>query len=281
MGSMNKQNYLCKKTTSPIEINGDLNKPVWQRVEKSPRFIDVIGGNPGLYDTRAALLWDEKYLYVGFWCEEPYPTAHITQRDGLLWFENDFEIFIDGGDSYYELQVNALNNIYEAFYIWKDAYSKFADFQEFDVFKNDARVFGGNHDRTGEFFWKGSHPRGNRWAFLNWDFPGLKTAVKINGRLNDTSEPSQGLEIEFAFPWSGMTHLANGRFIPPRKGDLWKIFMGRYQKMQINGREESVGWSWDKIGTNDNHYPELFTQIEFSEECVLSELYSAFFAIDQ
>ena len=265
---MKRSNYLCKKISTPIEINGDLSKPVWQKAEKSPRFVDLIGGTPGLYDTRAALLWNDEYLFAGLWCEEPYPTAHITERDGLLWFENDFEIFIDGGDTYYELQVNALNVIYEAFYIWKDAYSKFSTYPEFDVFENDARVFGGNHDRTGEYFWRGSHPRGNRWVFLNWDFPGLKTAVKINGRLNDTKEPSQGLEVEFAFPWSGMRHLANGRQLPPEQGDLWRLFIGRYQKLQINGTDISVGWAWDKIGTNDNHFPELFTPIEFSNECI-------------
>jgi hypothetical protein len=263
-----KENYLCRKTAAPILIDGDLGKDVWQKAEKSPRFIDVIGGTPALYDTRAAVLWDEEFLYVGFSCEEPYPKAAITERDGLIWFENDFEVFIDGGDTYYELQINAINNIYEAFYIWQDAYrqdSIYASQREFDVFKNNARVFGGNHDRKGEYFWRGSHPRGNRWAFLNWDFPGLKTAVRIDGTLNDDENASKGLTIELAFPWKGMHWLANGRSLPPNPGDVWRIFMGRYEKLRMNGREESVGWAWDKIGTDDNHFPELFTKIEFTD----------------
>jgi len=258
--------YVCKKIREPLRIDGDMSKPDWRAAERSPRFVDVIGGTPGLYDTRAALLWDDDYLYIGFECEEPYPAAEVTERDGLIWFENDFEIFIDGGDAYYELQVNAINNIYEAFYIWKDAYDKFKNYPEFDVFKNDARVFGGNHDRTGKYFWKGSHPRGNRWAFLNWDFPGLVTAVKVNGGLNDINEPSDGIGIEFAFPWSGMARLAGGRKLPPEDGDVWRIFMGRYEMLNINGKKESVGWAWDKIGTDDNHCPESFTRIVFSEE---------------
>jgi hypothetical protein len=73
------------------------------------------------------------------------------------------------------------------------------------------------------------------------------------------------LSIEFAFPWKGMKWLANGRELPPKPGDVWRIFMGRYEKLRMNGREESVGWSWDKIGTDDNHYPELFTRIEFTD----------------
>ncbi|MGL5722586.1 MAG: carbohydrate-binding family 9-like protein [Brevinema sp.] len=259
--------YICKKTTEKINFDGKLEDNVWKNIEKSPRFIDVIGGTPALYDTKAALTWDDQYLYVGMWCEEPFPEATLTQRDDYLWFENDYEIFIDGGDTYYELQVSAINNIYEVFYIWQDAYQKNPTFRqapEFDVFKNNARVFGGNHDRTNEYFWKGSHPRGNRWAFLNWDMPGLKTSVYVDGKVNDPSTVSKEVRILFAFPWAGMKWLQNGKISPPKEGDVWRIFIGRYQKLKMNGREESVGWAWDKIGTNDNHYPEKFTQIKFS-----------------
>ena len=259
--------YQCVRTKEKIVVDGDLNKPVWQQALKSPRFIDVIGGNPGLYDTRSALLWDDEYLYVAFWCEEPYPEAHLTKRDDLLWFENDIEVFIDGGDTYYELQLNALNNIYEVFYIWKDAYLADQKYrQDFDILEHQGQSFGGNHDRNGKYFWVGSHPRGNRWAFRNWDLPGLKTAVKIDGTLNDITQPSKGWTVELAFPWQGMQWLANGRSLPPKAGDHWKLFLGRYQKLNLNGQEVHVGWAWDKIGTDDNHYPERFTVIEFVEQ---------------
>lgn len=261
--------YVAKKVSQPLTIDGDLTKEAWQKSEKSHRFVDVIDGHPGLYDTRASVLWDDEYLYIAYWCEEPYPNATVSERDGLIWFENDFEVFIDGGDTYYELQVNAINNIYEVLYIWQDAYRNnpaFRQAPEFDLVANEARVFGGNHDRQGKYFWKGSNPRGNRYAFLNWDFPGLKTVVKIDGELNNWDKPSRGVTIEFAFPWSGMKWLANGRDLPPKDGDVWRIFMGRYEKLHINGQEVSVGWAWDEVGTDDNHAPERFTEIRLSEE---------------
>lgn len=260
----------CYRTRSALTIDGKLDESCWQRAPKSPRFIDVIGGTPGLYDTRSALLWDDNNLYIAFWCEEPYPAASITERDGLIWFENDVEVFIDGGDSYYEFQINALNTIYEVFYIWKDAYVKGGKFDvaEFDIFAQDALTFGGNHDRTGEYFWQGSHPRKNRWTFRNWDFPGLKTAVSIDGKLNDPTVVSKGWTLELAFPWQGMKWLANGRSLPPQKGDIWRLFLGRYQKLLLNGEEIHVGWAWDKIGTGDNHYPERFTEITFTTDYV-------------
>jgi hypothetical protein len=32
---------------------------------------------------QAAALWDDEYLYVGFWIEEPFVRARLTERDAL------------------------------------------------------------------------------------------------------------------------------------------------------------------------------------------------------
>ena len=50
----------------------------------------------------------------------------------------------------------------------------------------------------------------------------------------------------------------------PTDGVTWRLFLGRYEKLMLNGAETHVGWAWDKIGTDDNHYPERFTEISFS-----------------
>jgi len=256
--------YTCRKVTGPIEINGDLTKPVWQSCEKTRRFIDVIDGAPALYDSRAALLWDDDYLYAGFWCEEPFVRANLTERDSLVFSENDIEIFIDGGDTYYEFQLNALNTIYEVFYIWKDAYQRGGkyDIPEFDLLK--AQTFGGNHDRKNEYFWQGAHPRGLRYIYRDWDFPGLKTAVCVDGELNRNDKPAKGWTAEIALPWSGMRWLRDGKTGPPEEGETMGIFLGRYQILRVNGQNIQVGWAVDEVGTNDNHAPERFTRIVFA-----------------
>ncbi len=107
-------------------------------------------------------LWSNQILYISFWAEEPFVAATQTKRDSIVFLENDLEVFIDGGDCYYELEVNALNTIYEVFFIWKDAYKKGSRFDvaAFDVFKEKAMTFGGDYDRTGESFWWGRHQRG-------------------------------------------------------------------------------------------------------------------------
>jgi hypothetical protein len=260
--------YTCLRAPSPITIDGDVNKPVWRAAQWSPRFVDMVSGRPALYNTRAAALWDDDYFYVAMWAEEPMVEAELTKRDALVFFENDLEIFIDGGDTYYEFEINALGTIYEVFYIWRDAYTRGGRFDvpEFDVHSPDAHSFGGDHPHDVETFWRGAHPRGTRWAFLNWDFPGLKTAVKIDGTLNDNSDIDRGWSVELAFPWAGMPWLANGRSLPPNDGDTWRIFFGRFQKLESRGKEVQPhpGWAWNRHVVGDTHIPESFTRVTFS-----------------
>jgi hypothetical protein len=262
--------YTCRKVQSRIEINGDLNKQEWKDAVKSQRFVDMVTGEPGLYDTRSAALWDDENLYIAFWAEEPFVSAAQTERDSIIFLENDLEVFIDGGDCYYELEVNALNTIYEVFFIWKDAYRKGSRFDvpEFNIFKEKAMTFGGDYDRTGESFWWGRHPRGLRWAFLDYDMPGLTTAVKVDGKINDQTHVDKGWSLEIAIPWQSLKWLANGRSLPPEEGDIWRIFFGRFQKMSPSGQEvhPHPAWVLSKHGIYDTHLPECFAYVHFIKE---------------
>jgi len=244
----------------------------WDRVPRSPRFADMATGDPGLFETRAAALWDDDALHVRFWIEEPFVRADVRERDGLVFLENDVEVFIDGGDCYYEFEINALGTIYEVFFIWQDGFgpgSRF-DVAEFDLVARHALSFAGDDDRTGPTFWRGGHPRGPRWAFREWDFPGLRTAVTVDGTLNDDTDVDRGWTVEVAFPWSGMTHLAGGRAIPPRPGDEWRIFFGRFERLVFGGRELTPhpAWCWTPHGRCDTHRPESWTRVVFADEQV-------------
>lgn len=262
--------YTALRVSSPVTLDGSLSDPVWQAAPKSQRFVDMTTGEPALLDTRSAVLWDDENLYIGFWVEEPYPTAHQSDRDSLIFRENDVEVFIDGGDCYYEFEVNALNTVYEVFFIWRDAYKRGSrfDIPEFDVLERDACTFGGNFDRTEDHFWRGTHPRGTRWAFLDWDFPGMQSAVHIDGALNDRTKPSSGWSAMLVFPWSGMKHLAGGRTLPPTDGDVWRIFLGRFQKIDIGTEQVQAAWCLSPHGVYDTHMPDKFTKVRFSDSLV-------------
>ncbi len=264
--------YTCYRTRYPITLDGNLDKPAWQNAPRSERFVDMVTGAPGLFDTRAAMLWDDAAFYVAFWIEEPFVEAHHTQRDSVIFQENDVEVFIDGGDCYYEFEVNALNTIYEVFFIWRDAYTRGSRFDvpEFDLHQPQVYSFGGDYDRQPASFWRGTHPRGTRWAFLGWDFPGVRSAVQVNGVLNVSSTIDKGWTVEIAFPWQGMRWLANGRSLPPQNGDIWRMFFGRFEKLVMSGKEVEPhpAWVMSPHGIYDTHQPQCFPYIEFSEKVI-------------
>lgn len=264
--------YTCYRTRRSILVDGDLEKPIWQKAVRSPRFVDMVTGNPGYFDTRAAALWDDEAFYAAFWVDEPFVEAVLTERDSLVFNENDVEVFIDGGDCYYEFEINALGTMYEVFFIWQDAYQRGGRFDvpEFDVVGRKALSFGGNYDRSDRTFWSGTHPRGCRWAFRDWDFPGVRSALRIEGKVNDRSVVDKGWTVELAFPWAGMQWLANGRPLPPADGDIWQMFFGRFEKLTPSGVEVQPhpAWCWSPHGVYDTHLPERWTRVQFSHRFV-------------
>ena len=245
-------------------MNGRLDKPAWQKAPKSGRFVDLVTGQPGFLETRMAALWDDENLYVAFWAEEPNVRARLTERDSFVWTENDLEVFIGGEDCYYEFQINALGTVYEVFYVWQDAYGKGSrfDLPEFDLVERRVDVLGGFQDASRY----GRHPRGRRWAFMDWDFPGLKAAVQVSGTINDASNIDRGWTAEIAFPWSGMTVLAGGRPLPPRDGDEWRMDFSRFELLEYAGTkaEPHPGWALNKHGVYDSHIPECFSVVRFA-----------------
>ena len=259
--------YTARRISESIRIDGDLGKPVWCNATWSRRFVDMVSGDPGLFDTRTALLWNDANLYIAFWAEEPFVEARLVERDSIVFLENDLEVFIDGGDCYYELEVNAANTVYEVFFIWRDAYLKGGrfDLPQFDVHDPKAYIFAGNDDRTGPSFWRGTHPRGARWAFTGFDMPGLKTAVQVDGTLNDNGDIDKGWSLEIAIPWTSLRLLANGRALPPAPGDVWQMFLGRFQKLMLSGAELTPhpAMALNSHGVYDTHQPERWSRILF------------------
>jgi len=261
--------YTCYYTSEPIQVDGKLNESAWEKAPRSHRLVDMVTGQPGFFDTRMAALWDENYLYIGYWLEEPFVEAHLTERNSIIFQESDVEVFIDGGDCYYELEINALGTMYDVMFIWRDAYSRGSRFDvpEFDLYDREVYTFGGDYDRIASSFWKGTHPRGTRWAFLDWNFPGLKANVHVDGTINDHSDIDKGWTVEIVLSWSGMSWLANGRSLPPKDGDTWRIFFGRFQKLMNAGQEVQPhpAWVLSPHGVYDTHMPECFPYVTFSK----------------
>lgn len=261
--------YTAYRVAAPPVVDGRLDEACWLRAPKSPRFSDLVNGHEAIHDTRAAVLWDDHFLYVGYWIEEPLVQARLTERDSLIYEDNDVELFVAGPqglqNAYYEFEINALGTIYEVFFVWADAFEKagFKSLPEFAADAPGARLFPGVGFT--------SHPRGQRTGYWNWDFPGLLSAVHVDGTLNDATDHDRGWTVELALPWNGFAALApsGGITLPPLAGETWRMDFSRFNTYKAAlPAQDSGGWAWSPHGVWDSHIPELFTKVQFSAHII-------------
>lgn len=252
--------YTAFRVSDRIHVDGQLNEPAWKRAPQSPRFIDILTGKPTKHDTRASLLWDDENLYIAFRVEEPNARAKYTTNNSPIYYDNDVEVFIAGKDSYYEFEINGFNTTYEVFFIWQEAYEKGGFSRAPEFARSKLKDFNGVDFTT--------HPRGKRFGQFDWHFPGKKTAVHIDGTVNNDKDTDRGWTVELAFPWKGMEWLAkaDNRALPPKQGDTWRMDFSRFNtyKKDTDGNKDSGGWVWSRHGVWDSHIPECFPYIHFS-----------------
>ena len=182
------------------------------------------------------MLWDDNYFYVGALLEEPHIWGTLTKHDSAIFHDNDFEIFIDpDGDNheYFEIEINALNT-------------------EWDLFLKKPYRDGGP-------------------AINEWEVPGLKTGVHIEGTLNKSSDKDTSWSVEFAFPWKVLAEYAH-RPAPPHDGDQWRVNHSRVEWLHeiVDGHYRKVpktpenNWVWSPQGVIDMHRPERWGYVQFS-----------------
>ncbi len=230
--------YVCYRAAQPIKINGKLDDPAWAAAPWSDAFVDIEGAakaKPRL-KTRMKMLWDDECLYIAAELEEPHLWATLTEHDSVIFHDNDFEVFLDpDGDNqnYCELELNAKNTTW-------------------DLLLTKPYRDGGR-------------------AINAWEIVGLKTAVHLDGTLNDPRDKDRGWTVEIAWPWQGLKELTSVA-VPPRDGEQWRINFsrvewdlevvdGKYRK--VKGRPEH-NWVWSPQGVIDMHRPERWGYLQFS-----------------
>ncbi len=232
--------YLCRFTPKPVKIDGLLDDEAWTQAEWTGSFVDIRGDESlrPRYRTRAKLAWDEKYLYIAAGLEEPNVVATLLRRDTVIFRDNDFEVFIDpDGDnhSYYEMEINAYNTVW-------------------DLYLPMPYRDGGT-------------------AVDSWDIEGLKTAVHVEGNINDPIGVDEGWTVEIAMPWKSLRKYA-GRPAPPAEGDTWRMNFSRVEWKYdvVDGRSVKVkdapedNWVWSPQGVVDMHRPEMWGFVQFTRK---------------
>jgi Carbohydrate family 9 binding domain-like len=234
------RHYLAHRAAVAPRIDGVLDDPTWQAAPWSEPFVDIEGDHraPPRFRTRVKLLWDDSALYVGAALEEPNVWASITQRDAVIFHDNDFELFLDpDGDArdYGELEINALNTVWDLFLAlpYRD---------------------GGHADDS-------------------WNIIGLRSAVHIQGTLNHPTDVDSGWTVELALPWQALARLTHTG-APPRPGATWRINFSRVEwrtDVEAGAYRKLPGvpednWVWSPQGMIDMHQPERWGVVELAPD---------------
>jgi hypothetical protein len=231
--------YVCYRA-APIAIDGDLKDTAWEAAPWTDAFVDIEGDRKPKprFRTRVKMLWDDDALYIAAEMEEPHLWATLKEHDSVIFQDNDFEVFLDpDGDNhmYGELELNALNTT------WDLLLTK--------PYKN------------------GGH------AVHAWEITGLKTAVKLDGTLNDPRDTDKCWTLEIKWPWKGLHEMVNTKVteLPPQNGDRWRINFSRVEwdtevadgKYRKTTKTEH-NWVWSPQGVIDMHRPERWGYLQFS-----------------
>lgn len=231
---------LCRAARGKVRIDGKLDEPAWQSAQAATGFRLTRKLSPAQHDTRVKLLWDRRFLYIGFECPDTDVLATITNRDGDLWMEDAAELFIDAdadGMSYIEIEISPRNVIYDA---------AVADYRP-EVDWGDDLV---HLDMPG--------------SIRRYDAPGIRSAVSVNGTVNDSSDTDEGWSCELALPWSDVARGTNVDRIPPRDGDVWRIGLYRININHDKQRDPDEYAAWNPT-TSWFHVPWLFGRVRFVE----------------
>nr|WP_262910789.1 carbohydrate-binding family 9-like protein [Wocania arenilitoris] len=243
------QTYVAHKTSELITIDGKANESDWKNAKWTSDFIDIESDKTPKYQTRVKMLWDDNYYYIFAEMKEPHVWGDITQRDAVIFYNNDFEVFIDtNGDThnYYELEINALNTVWDLFLI---------------------KPYGISGSRV----------------LNNWDYSDLKSAINIKGTLNNPNDIDKGWTLEIAIPFKDFRKSRKRNNIPSnqfyrvnfsRVNWDFDLENGKYsRKKNKKGRFlPEYNWVWSPMGVINMHKPEKWGYVYFSSKEVGSNV---------
>ena len=233
--------YNVKKSSSVIVIDGIADEASWKVAQFTDDFIDIEGYKIPSQKTNVKMLWDEKYLYVYAKLFEDHIWGDITQRDEVIYYNNDFEVFINPNDdvfNYGEIEINALGT-------------------EWDLLLNKPYRLGGKADSS-------------------WNINGLKSAVHIDGTLNDSNDIDNYWTVEMAIPIEEIIKLSKEQK-KVSVSDVWRINFSRvnwdfdiinekYSRKKENDKYlPEYNWVWSPQGKINMHIPENWGYLIFND----------------
>ena len=240
VGRYKPRQYVIYRASGPITIDGHIHEKAWQDAAWTEPFEDAQSPHCPLpwKMTRAKIVHDDEALYFAAQLQEENVWGHITKRDTISYWDNDFEIFIDptaDAVNYFEYEMTCLNQVFD---MW----------HEID-----------NHR--------------NALADGTYDAPNLRHAVQVQGTLNYHHDLDDGWTVEVRVPYADMaTHNPHMQY-PPQRGDMWRFNFSRVQYMHVYTQlypyllphSPCEDWVWQATFNGDLHIPEMWAKGVFSD----------------
>lgn len=236
------KHYIISKTSEDIIVDGKASELSWENASFTDYFIDIEGIKEPKYKTKTKMLWDDQFIYVYAELSEPHVWGTLKQRDTIIYYNNDFEVFIDPsqtGIGYGEIEINALNTVW-------------------DLYLNKPYRIGGH-------------------ANFEWNLNKLKSAVQIHGSLNTPNDIDSLWTVELAIPIKPLIALKNRPKSAPKEGEQWRINFSRvqwdhdiidgqyYRKKEDGKFLPEYNWVWSNQKVINMHEPEKWGVLQFTE----------------
>jgi hypothetical protein len=213
------------KLHGTITVDGQLSEPVWNKAAVIKPFSINTNAGPAREYTEARIWYDAEALYLGWICRDIDIQATYTNRDSRFWEEEVVELFITPKalNRYFELQWNPLGGVFDA------------------IIDNELDASGRSKSFQGD------------WSFTA---KGMKSAVKVKGTVNDSSDKDEYWQVEIKLPFSDLGQAA------PKPKDVWRANFFRFNRTKGLPVEEL---SWSPTFLPGFHEPSRFGFLEFGE----------------
>ena len=265
--------YRCSKIVDgAVNIDGKLNEKCWKNAQ-ALEFRRLEDGTLPVIPSCAKLLWDDKYLYVGYEIYDPDVMAyydgkkrgHTTSdsrkglsagEDQIMHQDSFIEFFLDpdgDGKNYIEVHINSINNVADLMLNYPYLYSHKPSHGGFDSRK-----------ALGISIKEKSVPD---WY---WNCDGLKSAVQVNGTLNFSDDKDKGWTTELAIPWESLKPFTKGAKTPALAKNRWRVLLVHVHKTKNRNKKrrhsKNKYASWPVIGILNCHLPERWGDLVFENE---------------
>jgi len=204
------------------------------------------------------MLWDNDYLYVAMEFEEP----NVWGRWGLKDEELTAPVFKHLSVTNCLPHPEEGWNRMEAQIMYVDSFAKIfldpdADDRNFVEFHVNAlnNVMDNLADHGVE--------NGRGRIDIGWTCPGFKSAVQVNGTLNNSNDVDRGWTMEAAIPWKALKEVTIGN-CPPQGGDVWKAHLGRVDRTEFAGTRSY--YTWPVLGIVNCYYPSRWGYVIFRKD---------------